>query len=194
MFDTIFSVNPEIKSRELKIALEQLQHAGLVQTIHCTSASGIPLAAQIKQKKFKTLFLDIGLVQRALQVDPELIIAQEDLILIHSGALAEQFVGQEFLAYADFFREEKLFFWEREKQNSSAEVDYIITIGQQIVPIEVKAGAHGHLKSLMQFMQEKKSRLGIRISQKPLSYTNGVLSVPFYLISQIPRLAKEFLF
>jgi predicted AAA+ superfamily ATPase len=122
-----------------------------------------------------------------------LIITQKDLVQIHSGALAEQFVGQEFLAYADFFREEKLFFWEREKQTSSAEVDYIITIGQHIIPVEVKAGAHGHLKSLMQFMQEKKSKLGIRISQRPLSYTNGVLSIPFYMISQIPRLTKEFL-
>jgi predicted AAA+ superfamily ATPase len=64
------AVNPDIKSRELKIALEQLQHAGLVHVIHCTSASGIPLAAQIKQKKFKTLFVDIGLVQRSLEVAP----------------------------------------------------------------------------------------------------------------------------
>jgi len=180
-------IDPHIKSRELKIALEQLQMAGLIHPIFSTSASGIPLAAQIKLNKFKTLFLDIGLVERALQVDPELIMSN-DLIQIHRGALAEQFVGQEFLAYADFFREEKLFFWEREKLSSAAEVDYVITVGQHIVPIEVKAGEQGHLKSLIQFMKEKKSKVGIRISQRPLSYRDGVLSVPFYMIEQIPRL------
>jgi hypothetical protein len=166
--------------------------AGLVHLIHSTSASGIPLASQIKLNKFKPLFLDIGLVQRALQVDPELILS-EDLIEIHRGALTEQFVGQELLAYADFFREEKLFFWEREKHSSSAEVDYVITVGKHIIPIEVKAGKQGHLKSLMQFMQEKRSLLGIRISQRSLSFRDNILSVPFYMIEQIPRLVKQLL-
>jgi predicted AAA+ superfamily ATPase len=182
-------IDPHMKSRDLKMALEHLQQAGLVHLVYSSSASGIPLAAQIKQKRFKSLFIDIGLVERALQVDPETILSQ-DLIEIHSGALAEQFVGQEFIAYADFYREEKLFFWEREKKSSSAEVDYVITLGQHIFPVEVKAGAHGHLKSLMEFMKEKNSHLGIRISQRPLSYKDGILSVPLYMIEQIPRLVK----
>jgi predicted AAA+ superfamily ATPase len=182
-------IDPHIKSRELKLALDQLQMAGLVNLIFSTSASGIPLAAQMKSNKFKTLFLDIGLVQRALQVDPDQIMAN-DLIHIHRGALAEQFVGQEFLAYADFFRKEKLFFWEREKQSSSAEVDYVINVGQHIIPIEVKAGKQGHLKSLMQFMAEKKSSIGVRISLRPLEFRDNILSVPLYMIEQIPRLIK----
>lgn len=185
-------VDPHIKSRELKTALENLQYAGLIHPIMATSASGIPLAAQVKSNKFKPLFLDIGLMQRALQVDPQTIMNQ-DLVLIHAGALAEQFVGQELLAYADFFREEKLFFWEREKHTSSAEVDYVITVDQHIIPIEVKAGAHGHLKSLTQFMKDKKSPLGIRISQRPLSYKDQILSIPFYMIDQIPRLVRMLL-
>lgn len=185
-------IDPNIKSRELKAALEQLEHAGLVSRIYSTSASGIPLAAQIKSKKFKVLFLDIGLVQRSLLMDPELVM-NGDLVQINVGALAEQFTGQELLAYSDCFREEKLFFWEREKQTSSAEVDFVTTIGRQIVPIEVKAGAHGHLKSLMQFMQEKGAPLGIRLSQRPLSYKEGILSVPLYMIDQIPRLVKSML-
>jgi hypothetical protein len=182
-------IDPHIKSRELKTAIEQLQMAGLIHLVFSSSASGIPLASQIKPKKFKALFLDIGLVERALQVDPELIMGN-DLFQIHRGALAEQFVGQELLAYADFFREEKLFFWEREKQSSSAEVDYVITVGQYIVPVEVKAGTQGHLKSLIQFMKEKKSPLGVRISQHPLALKDNILSIPFYMIDQIPRLVK----
>ncbi len=186
------TIDPHIKSRELKAALDQLKMAGLIHFVFSTSATGIPLSAQIKTKKFKTLFLDIGLIQRALQVQPELILENE-LIHIHRGALAEQFVGQEFIAYTDCFREGRLFFWEREKISASAEVDYVITVDQFIIPVEVKAGAQGHLKSLVQFMQEKKSPLGIRISEQPLGYRNQILSVPFYMIDQIPRLVKSLL-
>ena len=186
------SIDPHIKSRELKQALDQLKMAGLIHFIFSSSASGIPLSSQIKSKKFKTLFLDLGLMQRALQVDPELLLSKE-LIHIHRGALAEQFVGQELLSYTDCFREEKLFFWEREQVSSSAEVDYVITVNQAIIPIEVKAGAQGHLKSLMQFMKEKKSPLGIRISERPLEYRDGILSVPFYMVKQIPRLVTSLL-
>lgn len=181
------TVDPHIKSRELKIALEQLRMAGLMHPILSASASGIPLAAQIKPNKFKLLFLDVGLVQRALQVDPEQLLSNP-LSHIHRGALAEQFVGQELIAYGDCFRQENLYFWEREKHSSSAEVDYVITVGQSIVPIEVKAGAQGHLKSLIQFMKEKKSEFGIRISEQPLFFKDQILSVPLYMIAQIPRL------
>ena len=116
--------------------------------------------------------------------------------IAHPGAImandcstkAEQFVGQELLTYSDCFQEHQLYFWQREKQTSDAEVDYVITVDEQIIPLEVKAGASGHLKSLRSFMNEKKSPLGIRISQKELSLDQGVLSIPYYMINQIPRL------
>lgn len=183
-------IDDQIKSRELKTALEQLEWAGLVHLIYATSASGIPLKAQIKQNKVKPLFLDIGLLQRSLEVDPELIWNQE-LIEINKGALAEQFVGQELLAYRDAFRDEKLYFWEREK--SDAEIDYVISLDHHIIPIEVKAGKYGRLRSLKQFMEEKKSPIGICISERPLSFERGVLFVPFYQIEEIPILIKKHL-
>jgi len=182
-------IDPDIRSRELKTALQQLEGAGLIQEIHATSAAGIPLSAQLKQARFKLLFLDIGLAQRSLRIDPEVIL-DKDLVQINAGAIAEQFVGQELIAYADPHRDERLFYWEREKQQSSAEVDYILTIDGKIVPVEVKAGSYGKLKSLHQFMQEKKSSLGVKISQDVLSFENRVLFVPIYLIGQLPDLVR----
>ncbi len=112
-------------------------------------------------------------------------------MLLNRGTLAEQFVGQELLAYGNKQESGHLFFWVREQTGSSAEVDYVITVHDQIIPLEVKSGAVGKLKSLKLFMQEKSSKLGIRVSQAPLDYSNNILSVPFYLISQIPRLVKS---
>lgn len=114
-----------------------------------------------------------------------------DLVLLHQGMLAEQFVGQELLAYMPCYRNDFLFYWERSKPTSSAEVDFIISVDSMILPIEVKAGATGRLKSLKLFMQEKNSSVGLRISQNNLSLHDTILSIPLYMISQINRLVKK---
>ena len=120
-------------------------------------------------------------------------IFERDIMLLNRGMLSEQFVGQELLAYTDRHEQGRLFFWVREQKGSSAEVDYVITAGEDIIPIEVKSGATGKLKSLKIFMEEKKSKLAVRISQTPLTFNDKILSVPFYLISELPRLIKSIL-
>lgn len=183
-------VDAEMRSRDLKLAVEQLSQAGLLSCVHATKANGLPLRAEINERKFKVLLLDVGLLQLALgNLATEML--QSDITEIHRGALAEQFVGQELLAYSDCYMEKLLHFWEREKKSSSAEVDYVVNIEGRIIPIEVKAGATGRLRSLKQLMEEKSLPLGLRISQRPLSFEDGVLSVPFYMVHAIPRLIAE---
>ncbi|MCB1119083.1 MAG: hypothetical protein KDK65_03900, partial [Chlamydiia bacterium] len=75
-----------------------------------------------------------------------------------------------------------------QKTGSSAEVDYVIQFEGKVIPIEVKAGKTGHLRSLKQFMNTKPAPLGIHISEAPLSCKDRLLSVPFYLLSELPRL------
>ena len=70
----------------------------------------------------------------------------------------------------------------RQEKNSSSEIEYLIAVCSKIVPIEVKAGTIGKLKSLKIFQTEKNIPLGLRISQAPLSFNNGVLSLPFYFL------------
>jgi predicted AAA+ superfamily ATPase len=180
-------VSPEHRSQDLKIALEQLGWAGLVHKVLATSASGIPLQMHAKENRFKLLFLDGGLVNCANKLDIQTA-WDMDLLQINAGTQAEQFVGQELLAYADPHVSAQLYYWERDKKGSMAEVDYVIQAGSRILPVEVKAGTTGSLKSLAQFLSEKKAPFGIRISQHPLSLYEQALSVPLYLIAQLPRL------
>lgn len=182
-------IDPNIPARDLKPALEMLVKAGIIHQVTHTTANGLPLEMGINEKKFKLLFLDIGLVKHALGLDA-LTLLKEELILINQGNLAEQFVGQELLAYSPSYEQHKLYYWEREKRGSQAEVDYVISIRGQIYPIEVKAGKTGRLKSIQTFLQEKKLPLGIRISQNPLMLSQNILSVPFYLIHELPRLIE----
>jgi len=179
-------------AREFKQAYEQLQHAGILQSIQATSANGIPLRAEVNKKKFKPLFLDTGLYQCVMNIQAAEILEQ-DLIPIHRGALAEQFVGQELAVLATCRERKELYFWQREKVSSSAEVDYVESVNGCIIPIEVKGGKSGRLKSLQQFMKEKQSAIGVCISESPLLLKGNILHVPFYLIHQLPRLIKNFL-
>jgi predicted AAA+ superfamily ATPase len=185
-------MDPEDKSRDLKGALELLTLAGLVKPIPLTHASGLPLGAQTNEQKFKLNFLDVGLMQNSCGLSADLAISN-DLIRINSGSVAEQFVGQELRAYTDPHQPSRLFFWARDKRGSSAEVDYIMNVGTDILPLEVKAGKTGTLKSLRIFMDDKQSRLGVRVSQEKLSYTEKILSLPLYMLEQLPRLAQEVL-
>ncbi len=179
-------IDPELPnpSRDIKNAIELLHLAGLLHPIQATSAGGLPLVKGLKQSIFKILFLDIGLVEQVLNVDPQ----NADLL---TGALAEQFVGQELLSYSDPLQNANLFFWMREKTGSSAEVDYVIVSKELILPVKVKAGKTGKLKSLRVFTEEKAAPFGIRISQDILGFEKGILSIPLYMISQIHRLVDE---
>ncbi|MBN2479123.1 MAG: ATP-binding protein [Parachlamydiales bacterium] len=184
------TLDPEIAPKTLKIALKKLCEAGLIILVHATSAAGLPFAAHKNEKKAKFLFLDIGLVKRACNLDLELLF-KEDLSLINDGALAEQFVGQELLACMGIDEMNELYAWQRQEKSSSAEIDFLISIGSKIVPIEVKAGSIGSLRSLKIFLNEKKSSLGLRISEAMFSINHQIASIPFYLIEEIPKLVKE---
>ena len=146
------------------------------------------------EKKFKYCFLDVGLVKRMNQLDASVLLNQ-DLMLLDQGALAEQFVGQELLAHSDYYEKHQLYFWSRDEQGGRAEIDFLTVIDGQIFPIEVKSGAAGRLRSLHQYLLEHDCPFGIRLSMAPLSFEeksgSKILSVPLYLISELPRLVKE---
>lgn len=183
------TLDPEYRSRDLKNAVKLLTLSGLVKPIYLTRASGLPLGAQINEMKFKLNFLDIGLVQNSCGLQGRLSV-EKDIMQINAGQLAEQFIGQELIAYSDKYRPGQLYFWMREEKNSMAEVDYVINIGSEIFPVEVKSGKEGKLKSLRMFIENKKSKFGIRFSQDKLSYFDKILTVPLYLAEQLPRLAE----
>ncbi len=185
-------LDPDVASRSLKAAIEKLTMAGLITPVFASNASGLPLIAHKNERKFKMLFLDVGLMLRASQVDPALL-AQKDVLFLLQGAMMEQFVGQELLAYQNPYEIPELYFWTREEKSARAEVDYLDLFKTTILPIEVKSKSIGHLKSLKRFLEEKKSPVGIRISEHPLSIENQILSLPLYMIFELKRLLGSIL-
>lgn len=183
------NIDADAKSRDIKNAMRLLEQAGVLRQVYATAASGVPLGAQIRENKLKVLFLDVGLMQNACGLQGILSVAK-DFAQVNSGSVAEQFAGQQLKACADKYQPAGLFFWTRDKKGSMAEVDYVVSIGAEIIPVEVKAGGTGKLKSMRLFMKEKKAKIGVRISQEPLSYHDNILSLPLYMMENLARLAQ----
>jgi len=183
------------ESKVLKEATELLSKANVINYVRQTSMAGLPLGAEASDRNFKMIFLDIGLMLKSFGASADIVeevLSANDFHSIASGALAEQFVGQELIAMIDPYEEPNLYYWSREG-NGSAEVDYLMQIGTKIFPIEVKAGKTGRLTSLNLAIEKYDLPFGIRISQRKLEFENKVLSVPFYAIPEIPRLVRGIL-
>ncbi len=180
------NVDNSIKSRELKEAIELLEMSGVIARIKSTSGAGIPLEAGAKENYFKALFLDVGLMHAMNNIYGETARAK-DFTGIFKGAVSEQFVGQQLLAYQSPYTKPSLYYWTREARNSMAEVDYLIVKEEDIIPIEIKSGATGHMKSMHIFITAFKPDLGLKISQANyyMDIQNRILSLPFYSIEGI---------
>lgn len=177
-------------ARDIKQALSLLKQAGILYKINSSACSGLPLNALINEKKFKLLFIDVGLMNRAGKININNLMS-EDLMLINQGAITEQFVGQELLVYRNPCEEPEVYFWDRDKKGSQAEVDYVINLNGNIIPIEVKSGKVGRLKALKQFMQEKSVPIGVQISRQPLGFKDNVLKLPLYMMGELKRIYED---
>jgi len=189
------NISREERSADVRRALELLALSRVVHPVVHTSANGLPLGAGRDERHFKALFLDIGLVNRLCGLD---LVGAEELITVNEGALAEQFVGQQLLCGAPVFEDPQLFYWAREARNANAEVDFVISRNQEILPVEVKAGKSGTLRSTFQFLLEKRRNRAVRfhtgspaLEEVKLPGEEGttvqLLSLPLYAVGQMDR-------
>jgi uncharacterized protein len=193
-------VSHEHRAAELAAALQQLCMARVAYKVHHTSSNGVPLGAEMDERNFKVLYMDVGLMCSALHLSL-LDLRREDLSLVSDGAIAEQFIGQHLLYSCAWYETPNLHYWMREAKSAAAEVDYVVSQGQQIVPVEIKAGTPGSLKSLQRFLLEKKRSFGLRLNGDVPSLMQGstlaldktrvnfeLLSLPLYMVGQARRL------
>ena len=193
------------RAKDLADCIDMLQLARVVYCVKHASGNGIPLEAETDRKSFKPLFLDVGLMSAALGLNPVEINLANDLLPLFNGAIAEQFAGQQLLYRGDPYSTPELHYWQREKRGAAAEVDYLIARGPRIIPVEIKAGKTGSLKSLHVFVAEKGSDLAVRFNSDLPSKTRlhpsiktenkaqfTLLSLPLYMIGETDRLIDQY--
>ena len=194
------------QARELKKALDMLVQAKLIHLAYHSDAMGIPLKAGINWKVCKPFFLDCGLMNFVCGIRN---VSRERLThrkFVNEGKIAEQFVAQHLIASEKPYIRPELFYWLREAKFGNAEVDFLLQFGERIVPIEVKAGKSGTLKSLHQFVLRRSSRKTVRFDLNRPSFQSvrhavrtkedsvdiqfDLVSLPLYLVEQLDRFLR----
>jgi len=197
-------IDRSYKSNDMAKALQQLCLAKVVFKVFNSGCNGVPLSAEKKQRFFKCFMLDIGLVHTQLKLNPFETGEVDELNLVNNGALAEQLIAQQVMGQYPDYMEPELYYWAREKKASSAEVDFVIASDhRQIIPVEVKAGSTGTLRSLQIMTVEKKLTHAVRFNSMPPSIFNEnrktlkgesrftLYSLPHYLSGQVMRIVNE---
>src|SRR3990167_1686968 len=194
-------VNPTAQSAAIKQALDLLCKAKICHKVSGSAANGVPLAAELQEKYLKVIFIDVGLCSAVLGLSLDQLTLVKDLDLINKGGISEQVVGQILRTIVPLYIDPSLFYWHRDEKGSSAEVDYVMQYQNKIIPVEVKAGSTGSLKSLHLFMNLKQLPLAVRISSglpnkneiavknpegNTIKYT--LLSIPYYLLGELHRI------
>ncbi|MDE6794820.1 MAG: AAA family ATPase, partial [Muribaculaceae bacterium] len=156
---------------EVKRALEMLILAGLCVPVIRTDANGLPLGSGANMAYRKILIFDPGIMLRILNMTlgdiSEMtveILTESASNLVNRGPLAELVAGLEMQRYQSPNIRHTLYYWIRDAKNSQAEIDYVDSIGRNVLPIEIKAGMKGGMKSLWIFMREKRLERGVRCS------------------------------
>jgi predicted AAA+ superfamily ATPase len=179
------------KSREMGEALKTLQRAMLIYLLYPATTSNLPIMPDFK-KSPKLQFLDTGLLNYVVGLQGYFF-QHEDLHSFYQGTLAEHIVAQELLGM-DIHAPGKLSFWVREQKQSNAEVDFIVPYRQYIVPVEVKAGKTGSLRSLHQFIDRANHPYAVRLYAGPLQIADAqtpagkpykLLNLPYFLAGKL---------
>lgn len=195
------TVNHDVQTPSIKQALQLLCEARVAHKVIASSAHGLPLGAELHPKFFKVILLDVGLCSASLNLSYVHLSETLKIDLINKRGIAEQVVGQLLRSIEPEFIDPKLYYWQRAEKNSTAELDYVIQHEGSVIPIEVKSGTTGSLKSLHQFMELKNYTLAVRVNAdlpsitavkvvgglgKQISYE--LRSIPLYLVSELHRL------
>lgn len=183
--------NSTYKSREMGEALRTLEKALLVHLIYPQTSPVLPLQPDYDRSP-RLQFLDTGMLNYFTGIQKE-IIGTQDLDSVYGGTMIEHIAGQELLA-RQYSALHGLNFWIREKNTAVAEIDYIYQYKGKLIPVEVKSGADGRLRSLHLFMDLAPHKIAIRFYAGELRIsvltTPGqkifyLLNLPYFLISQI---------
>lgn len=164
-------VEGNYRSAEVKKALALLTTAGIIIPVTHTDASGLPLGDNSDTSIQKYLLLDTGLLLRMLSISmgnsTELttqILTANEAELVNKGTVAEMLAGLELLRNMTPNIRHKMYYWVKQNKNSVAEIDYLLQSNMHILPIEVKAETQGGMKSLWDYMRQKKLHQAIRCS------------------------------
>jgi predicted AAA+ superfamily ATPase len=162
-------------------AIEWLRRAGLIILAENLSTAKLPLRACVDYGKFKAYMFDNGLLGALVDIEPKAIVTGDRILSEYNGAFTENYVATELTTQ----KNEHLYYWRSE---NIAEVDFVFGKDTRILPLEVKSGMSGVIKSLRVFADKFKPGRIYRTSPRNFTMDNDFVNIPLYAVSRFPEL------
>jgi predicted AAA+ superfamily ATPase len=169
------------RAREYELALLWLCDCGLVHKVHRVTTPGIPLDAYKDLSAFKLFIVDVGLLSCMSGLRQEILLDGNELFIEYKGALSEQYVLQELKVQKNI----STYYWTNDR--STSEIDFLISDGHSVVPLEVKAEINLQAKSLKAFREKFNPPLSVRTSMTDYKREDWLLNLPLYAASTIEQ-------
>jgi len=183
--------NSSFRTREVKEAMLSLQNARVLSLVYPTTHTKPPIVPEFK-KRPRLHYLDIGLVNYQLNLQSEIIVL-DNLHQLSKGKIVQQVINQE-LKSLQIYPGYQPSFWVRDEAGTSSEVDIVYHYQQMLIPIEIKSGASGRLRSLHEFMDRCSHNFAVRLYNGPVEIsqlksrkdkTYHLLNLPYCLACKI---------
>jgi predicted AAA+ superfamily ATPase len=190
--------NSNYRSREVAEAFRNLDDAKVIQLIYPTTDTAPPILPDLR-KSPRLQFLDTGIINHELNIQVEML-AMEDLNNAYKGAIIPHLVAQELMSL-NTIKSVKPIFWVREKNQSSAEVDLVVQFNKMVIPIEIKSGKEGKMKSLHQFIEAAPHPYAVRMYAGKFSIDEHatrsgkkyfLMNLPYYLSTKLTEYLSYF--
>lgn len=170
------------RSAEYEISIQWLIDCGLLYKVYCVNKPGMPLKSYRELNAYKLFTLDVGLLGAMSELDVKSLLEGNRVFVEFKGAMSEQYVLQQLLTteYTPYYYS---------NEQSRNEIDFLIQMNSDIVPIEVKAEENVHSKSLRAFMDKFKSEYAIRFSMNNYIKQNKIINIPLWNVSGINKIS-----
>lgn len=167
-------VSSKARSKNYELALSWLKASNVVINCNLTSEGFYPLSASEDLQTFKIYYCDIGLLTLKGSLNANKIIQNIDILDKVRGMMAESYVADE-LTFNGF----KLYYW---NSGNTSEVDFVIQLNGEAIPIEVKSASNVRAKSLKTYVTKYKPKYSFKISSKNFGFENNIKSIPLYAV------------
>lgn len=190
--------NSNYRSREVGEAMRNLHDAKIIQLIYPTTDVEVPAKPDLK-KSPRLQFLDTGILNHSLGIQGHML-GVDDLSNAFKGAIIPHIITQELISL-NIYNDKNPNFWVRDKKQSSSEVDLVYSYNDKLIPIEIKSGSSGSLKSLHQFIEHTNHPYAVRMyagdfriekNVTPSGKTYLLMNLPYYLGTKIPEYIQYF--
>lgn len=169
------------RAKEYELAMLWLTDCGLVHKVHRITAPALPLKAYEDPKAFKLFLVDIGLLSCMVGLRQDVLLDRNELFKEFKGALTEQYVLQQLKTLKGI----NTYYWTAGR--GTAEIDFVIDTGSDVIPIEVKAEANLQAKSLKVYREKFQPKLSIRSSMADYKKEDWLLNLPLWAFESLAK-------